>query len=189
MASKNIHYPDVFSADLLQNSSGQSGWTSPGRRLLASAYESRIVEVQPALLQGLELEQICGPLFTGINLNHSSLIVNLGQLVAVKVTPELAPLIRPGDTLVELDGQPLTHRKQLHHPKGAVQLKLVLSDLFSAPMVHIFENLYLKREHRTLATFIIATQGRNKFGQFCYGIKEQTFDYVIILNLFKLIQN
>jgi hypothetical protein len=74
MASKkNIHYPNVFSADLLQNASGQSGWTSPGRRLLASAYESRIVEVQPALLQGLELEQICGPFCTGINLNHQIL--------------------------------------------------------------------------------------------------------------------
>lgn len=39
---------------------GGAGWTSPGRRLLASAYESRIVEVQPGMLQGLELEQICG---------------------------------------------------------------------------------------------------------------------------------
>lgn len=47
----------------------QSGWASTGggtgRRLLASAYESRIVEVPPALLKeegdgGLELEQICG---------------------------------------------------------------------------------------------------------------------------------
>lgn len=59
----------------------------------------------------------------------------LGQLVAVKVTPELSKLIRPGDTLLELDGQPLTHQKQLHQPKGAVQLKLVLSDLYTAPMV------------------------------------------------------
>jgi hypothetical protein len=43
-----------------QIGSSGGGWTSPGRRLLASAYESRIVEVQPAQLQGLELEQICG---------------------------------------------------------------------------------------------------------------------------------
>uniref|UniRef100_A0A915N627 Uncharacterized protein n=2 Tax=Meloidogyne javanica TaxID=6303 RepID=A0A915N627_MELJA len=30
------------------------------KHLLASAYESRIVEIQPNLLEGLEVEQICG---------------------------------------------------------------------------------------------------------------------------------
>ena len=54
-----------------------------------------------------------------------------GQLVAVKVTPELSKLVRPGDTLLELDGQPLTHQKQLHQPKGAVQLKLVRKNDFN----------------------------------------------------------
>nr|CAD2169283.1 unnamed protein product [Meloidogyne enterolobii] len=86
------------------------------KHLLASAYESRIVEIQPNLLEGLEVEQICG------------------QFVAVKVTPELSKFIRPGDTLVELDGQPFINKKQIYQPKGAVQIKLVLSDLYSAPM-------------------------------------------------------
>ncbi|KAL7078100.1 hypothetical protein ACQ4LE_002568 [Meloidogyne hapla] len=86
------------------------------KHLLASAYESRIVEIKPNLLEGLELEQICG------------------QFVAVKVTPELSKIIRPGDTLIELDGQPFINKKQLYQPKGAVQLKLVLSDFYSAPM-------------------------------------------------------
>ncbi|KAI3411038.1 hypothetical protein GPALN_003123 [Globodera pallida] len=89
------------------------------RHLLASAYESRIVEVpRPELLEQLELEQICD------------------QLVVVGITPDASKLgIRPGDTLLELDGRRLTHVKQLHALRGpGHQLKLVLSDLYSAPM-------------------------------------------------------
>uniref|UniRef100_A0A914MMI3 Uncharacterized protein n=1 Tax=Meloidogyne incognita TaxID=6306 RepID=A0A914MMI3_MELIC len=63
------------------------------KHLLASAYESRIVEIQPNLLEGLEVEQICG------------------QFVAVKVTPELSKFIRPGDTLVEMDSHLLIKNK------------------------------------------------------------------------------
>ncbi|KAL3110965.1 hypothetical protein niasHT_017738 [Heterodera trifolii] len=89
------------------------------RHLLASAYESRIAELpRPELLEQLELEQICG------------------QLVVVGITPEATKLgIRPGDTLLELDGRSLQHVKQLHGLRGpGHQLKLVLSDLYSAPM-------------------------------------------------------
>lgn len=86
-------------------------------RLLASAYEARIVEINADLLNQVEIEQMCG------------------QMVVVRVSPEASDIVKAGDTILEVNGSQLLKESQLYSHSGEVQLKLILSDIYTAPMV------------------------------------------------------
>uniref|UniRef100_A0A7E4VP65 Guanylate kinase-like domain-containing protein n=1 Tax=Panagrellus redivivus TaxID=6233 RepID=A0A7E4VP65_PANRE len=86
------------------------------RPLLGAAYESRLVTVPAEQLKQLKVEFICG------------------EMVVTNVAPEYSAVIKPGDTIQEVNGKPARTIKDLYAQVGSVQVKLVSSDLYTAPM-------------------------------------------------------
>jgi guanylate kinase len=84
--------------------------------LLGPAYESRLIKTRADLLKQIEVEFICG------------------EMVVTTVTPSISDTIKPGDTIQEINGRPARTIKDLFSQIGDVQLKVVLSDLYNAPM-------------------------------------------------------
>ncbi|VDM39636.1 unnamed protein product [Toxocara canis] len=87
--------------------------------LLAPAYESRLVTLKRHPFNEIDFDQLCG------------------QIVVTRVRPdsELAKDIRAGDTIVEVNGQPVSEIRNLSALDGAVSLKLVPTPLYQAPSV------------------------------------------------------
>lgn len=85
--------------------------------LLGPAYESRLISTRADVLKQIEVEFICG------------------EMVVTKVAPSVSVVIKPGDTIQEINGKPVKTIKDLYSQLGEIQLKVVLSDLYNAPMV------------------------------------------------------
>jgi hypothetical protein len=86
-------------------------------KLLGPAYQARIIALDAEELKRIEVEPICG------------------ELVVTKVDPRISNLVHPGDTILEINGEPLEHKSSLLAQTGCVKLKLVLSTIYTAPMV------------------------------------------------------
>ncbi|KAH7703904.1 Guanylate kinase family protein [Aphelenchoides avenae] len=108
--------------------SGENGEAAPhysarnGDRLATPAHDPRTSTILAEGLKRIEVEQV--PVG--------------GEFVVTKVAPELMDIIRPGDTILAVNGEPIAHRKQLRLAAGStVTLTLEQSCLYSAPMVGI----------------------------------------------------
>jgi hypothetical protein len=86
-------------------------------KLLGPAYQARIIALDADELRKIEVEPI------------------YGELVVTKVEPHISNLIHPGDSILEVNGEPLEHKSTLLTQTGCVKLKLVLSTIYTAPMV------------------------------------------------------
>lgn len=86
---------------------------------MGPAYQARIIALDAEELRKVETEPI-----------H-------GEFVVVKVQPTISNLIHPGDSILEINGEPLEHKSTLLTQTGCVKLKLVLSTIYTAPMVSI----------------------------------------------------
>lgn len=91
--------------------------------LLGPAYESRLIKTRADLLKQIEVEFICS------------------EMVVTKVTPAVSDTIKPGDTIQEINGRPARSLKDLYSQIGEIQIKVVLSDLYNAPMVGWLQKL------------------------------------------------
>lgn len=58
-----------------------------------------------------------------------------GEPVVTKVAPEIAHIIHPGDTIIEVNGAIVHNKKDLYSSEGEIRLKLITSSIYSAPMV------------------------------------------------------
>ena len=58
-------------------------------------------------------------------------------MVVTKVHPDVGGVINPGDTILEINGKPVKTKKDLYSQIGSVQVKLVVSDVYNAPMVSV----------------------------------------------------
>ncbi|VDK48018.1 unnamed protein product [Anisakis simplex] len=87
--------------------------------LLASAYEARLVTLQRSPFEEVDFDRLCG------------------QIVVTRVRPdsELSKDIHAGDTIVEVNGEPVSDVKNLNSLEGPVSLKLVPTPLYQAPSV------------------------------------------------------
>ncbi|KAI6182916.1 Guanylate kinase domain containing protein [Aphelenchoides bicaudatus] len=90
--------------------------TSEANKILGPAYQARIIALDAEELRKVETEPI-----------H-------GEFVVVKVQPTISNLIHPGDSILEINGEPLEHKSTLLTQTGCVKLKLVLSTIYTAPM-------------------------------------------------------
>uniref|UniRef100_A0A915C345 Guanylate kinase-like domain-containing protein n=2 Tax=Parascaris univalens TaxID=6257 RepID=A0A915C345_PARUN len=87
--------------------------------LLAPAYEARLVTLKRHPFNEIEFDRLCG------------------QIVVTRVRPdsELSKDIHAGDTIVEVNGQPVSEIGNLAAFDGGVSLKLVPTPLYQAPSV------------------------------------------------------
>lgn len=83
---------------------------------MGPAYQTRIIALDAEELRKIEVEPI------------------YGELVVTKVQPHISNLVHPGDSILEINGEPLEHKSSLLAQTGCVKLKLVLSTIYTAPM-------------------------------------------------------
>uniref|UniRef100_A0A915EF48 Guanylate kinase-like domain-containing protein n=1 Tax=Ditylenchus dipsaci TaxID=166011 RepID=A0A915EF48_9BILA len=97
-----------------------------------------------------------------------------GEAVVMKVGQEVAKMIHPGDTILEVNGRPVHSKKQLYSivqkdgdsTSTTATLKLVLSDIYTAPM----EFCKVLEDHTSneLTTSELENEGRTQTGALPY---------------------
>ncbi|KAI6241434.1 26S proteasome non-ATPase regulatory subunit 7 [Aphelenchoides fujianensis] len=101
-------------------------------RLLSLAFQARIVAVDAADLRKIEVESICG------------------EMVVTKVDPKISSIVHPGDTILEVNGEPVQQKEDLQSQTGLTKLKLVLSTIYTAPMefAKVLEDFHASDEQK-----------------------------------------
>ncbi|KAK0424270.1 hypothetical protein QR680_008585 [Steinernema hermaphroditum] len=83
--------------------------------LLAPAYQARIITAHSDQLAHVTWDYVSG------------------ELMITKVDKEAAHIFRPGDTISEVNGEPLSGPNELQKLKGTLKLKLVPAGIYSGP--------------------------------------------------------
>ncbi|KAI6178649.1 Guanylate kinase domain containing protein [Aphelenchoides besseyi] len=130
--------PNRFTDGEVANQNGTTADDSTARseaetdRLLGLAYQARIVAIDSVELRKIEVEPICG------------------EMVVTKVDPRISNIIHPGDTILEINGDPVLNESVLKTQNGFVKLKLVLSTIYTAPMefVKVLEDFRPNEEQK-----------------------------------------
>ncbi|CAJ0930238.1 unnamed protein product, partial [Mesorhabditis belari] len=108
LTTKTFHALTLDGAPVLMPSNG---------RQLGPVYQPRSVQVEAAQLKQIEVESI------------------FGQLVVVKVHPDATHNIRPGDSITEIDGNPVTNLKDIENLRGHSTLTLTTSAIYRGPSI------------------------------------------------------
>ncbi|PAV85636.1 hypothetical protein WR25_08250 isoform A [Diploscapter pachys] len=89
-----------------------------GGKIISPAYQSKLVTARPMELAQMEFQAISG------------------QLVVTKTLPAGRTHVQPGDTIIEIDGRPVSFKEDLVSKNETVTLLVVPAPLHMAPAVY-----------------------------------------------------